>query len=67
MKLQRKADLMLRQIKIHSQSINNNMTELMESSTGNNQQELLAIKAKLKELQPGISLLGNLSIREAKN
>jgi plasmid stability protein len=63
--IQRKADLMLQQIKIHSQSIDNNMTEIMESWTGNNQQELLAIKAKLKELKPGISL-GNLSIREAR-
>ena len=63
--IQRKADLMLQQIKIHSQSIDKNMTELMESSTGNNQQKLLEIKAKLKELKPGISL-GNLSIREAR-
>ncbi|MTJ52145.1 hypothetical protein FJR38_05405 [Anabaena sp. UHCC 0253] len=61
--IQRKADLMLQQI--HSQSIDNNMTELMETSTINNQQELLEIKAKLKELKPGISL-GNLSIREAR-
>jgi hypothetical protein len=37
----------------------------MESSTGNNQQKLLEIKAKLKELKPVISL-GNLSIREAR-
>jgi plasmid stability protein len=63
--IQRKADLMLQQIKIHSESIDKNMTELMESSTGNNQQKLLEIKAKLKELKPGISL-GNLSIREAR-
>lgn len=63
--IQRKADLMLQQIKIHSQSIDNNMTEIMESWTGNNQQELLEIKAKLKELKPGISL-GNLSISEAR-
>ncbi|AFZ56056.1 hypothetical protein H6G54_18445 [Anabaena cylindrica FACHB-243] len=60
--IQCKADLMLQQIKIHSQS---NMNELMETSTRNNQQELLEIKAKLKELKPGISL-GNLSIREAR-
>ena len=63
--IQCKTDLMLQQIQIHSQSIDNNMTEIMKSSTGNNQQELLAIKAKLKELKPGISL-GNLSIREAR-
>ncbi|MBD1214189.1 MAG: hypothetical protein H9534_15890 [Dolichospermum circinale Clear-D4] len=63
--IQRKADLMLQQIKIHSQSIDKNITELMETSTTNNQQELLEIKAKLKELKPGISL-GNLSIREAR-
>ncbi|WP_413175772.1 FitA-like ribbon-helix-helix domain-containing protein [Anabaena azotica] len=63
--IQCKADLMLQQIQIHSQSIDKNTPELMETSTGNSQQELLEIKAKLKELQSGISL-GNLSIREAR-
>ena len=63
--IQCKTDLMLQQIQIHSQSIDNNMTAIMESPTGNNHQELLAIKAKLKELKPGFSL-GNLSIREAR-
>jgi plasmid stability protein len=63
--IQRKADLMLQQLELHNQSINNNMTELMETSTRNNQQELLEIKTKFQELKPGISL-GNSSIREAR-
>ncbi|RUR83040.1 hypothetical protein ACF3DV_29820 [Chlorogloeopsis fritschii PCC 9212] len=63
--IQRKSALMLQQIARHAQVKGKSVDQLMSTSTRWNEQELVEIKARLKELKKEMTL-GGLSIREAR-